>query len=212
MYICKYCNSIRISNKSLIAHEATCPKNANGYRNVPWNKGKTKYTHPSLKAQSEKMIGLKRPELSGKNHYFYGKIICSHHTNKTKRKLSVIAKRRKLGGYIRGSGRGKKGWYKGFFCDSSWELAFVIYYLEHNLFIKRNIKKRKYKFNGNWKNYIPDFETNEGLVEIKGYKTDEWLAKLKANSDIKVLYNKEMTPILEYVIKKYGKKYIRLYE
>lgn len=27
------------------------------------------------------------------------------------------------GGYRKGSGRGKKGRYKGYWCDSSWELA-----------------------------------------------------------------------------------------
>jgi hypothetical protein len=29
----------------------------------------------------------------------------------------------KVGGLREGSGRGKKGWYKGFYCRSTWELA-----------------------------------------------------------------------------------------
>jgi hypothetical protein len=60
------------------------------------------------------------------------------HTEETKQKLSKVAKERNLGGYVKGSGRGKKGWYKGIFCDSSWELAFVIFCLETNKKIKRN--------------------------------------------------------------------------
>jgi hypothetical protein len=36
-------------------------------------------------------------------------------------KLSQVALRRGLGGYERGSGRGKKGWYRGHWCDSTYE-------------------------------------------------------------------------------------------
>ena len=37
------------------------------------------------------------------------------------------------GGKRHGSGRGKKGWYKGYYCDSTWELAWVIYQLDHGV-------------------------------------------------------------------------------
>ena len=29
------------------------------------------------------------------------------------------------------TGKGKKGWYKGFFCSSTYELAYVIFCLDH---------------------------------------------------------------------------------
>lgn len=64
-----------------------------------------------------------------------------NHSDDTKKRLSEVAKDRKLGGYNPGSGRGKKGWYKGFFCDSSWGLAYIIYCLDHNIDIKRNMEK-----------------------------------------------------------------------
>ena len=134
------------------------------------------------------------------------------HTEETKQRLSVVAKMRKLGGYVKGSGRGKKGWYRGFFCDSSWELAYVIYCLEHNMSIQRNTERRQYIWQNKIKNYIPDFIVQGAVTEIKGFKTEEWLAKLEANPDVNVLYQKELKPIFDYVVNKYGKDFIRLYE
>lgn len=43
-----------------------------------------------------------------------------------------------MGGYRKGSGVGKSGWYNGIYCDSSWELAYVIYHIDNNLPIIRN--------------------------------------------------------------------------
>ena len=133
-------------------------------------------------------------------------------SEESKKKISEWAKRSGLGGYKKGSGRGKKGWYKGFFCDSSWELAFVIYCLEHDISIIRNTEKRQYVWNDLDKNYIPDFIVNGVLTEIKGYKTAQWLAKLSANSDVKVLYEQELKPIFKYVIERHGKDFISLYD
>lgn len=109
-------------------------------------------------------------------------------------------------------GYGKSGWYKGIHCDSSWELAFVIYHLEHNLYIERCKESRLYIYKGKTYKYYPDFITNEGIIEIKGYKNEKWYAKVEQNKDVKVLYKKEMQPYLEYTIKKYGKDFINLYE
>jgi hypothetical protein len=47
---------------------------------------------------------------------------------------------------------------------------------------------------------------------IKGYKTEQWLTKLKSNPDVKVLYEKDLEPVLDYVKSKYGKDFISLYE
>ena len=127
-----------------------------------------------------------------------------------KEKLSIVMK--KYGGYRQGSGRGKKGWYKGFFCDSSWELAYVIYCLDNDLDIQRNTEKLTYVFEGIEKTYIPDFIVNNIVIEIKGFKSPQWEAKLLCNPYVNVLYEQEMKPILEYVVLTYGKDYIRLYE
>lgn len=125
-------------------------------------------------------------------------------------KLKYLSK--KVGGYRKGSGRGKSGWYKGIHCDSSWELAFVIYHIDNNLSIARCKEHRKYVFEDKEHIYIPDFVTDEGIVEIKGYKTPQWEVKEKSNPDIKVLYKDDMKFYLNYVITKYGKDYIKLYE
>ena len=118
----------------------------------------------------------------------------------------------KLGGYRKGSGRGKHGWYKGIYCDSSWELAFVIYHLEHNINIKRCKNPRKYIFEGKEFKYYPDFEINNKIYEIKGYSTKRWEAKISQNSDIIVLMKEDMQKYLDYCIKKYGNNFIYLYD
>ncbi len=118
----------------------------------------------------------------------------------------------KLGGYRKGSGHGKSGWYKGIYCDSSWELAFVIYHLDNSLYIERCKEHRKYMFEGKEHIYIPDFVTDEGIIEIKGYRTKQWDIKELNNPDIKVLYKNDIKFYLEYVENKYGKDYIKLYD
>lgn len=84
----------------------------------------------------------------------------------------------KCGGYRKNSGIGKKGKYKNIYCDSSWELAFVAYHIDNNMFIERCTERRTYVYNNKEHIYIPDFVTDEGIIEIKGYKSEQWLAKL----------------------------------
>lgn len=201
---CQYCDRELANNGTLTLHERHCQHNPNrvqGKRSplagakkgsTPWNKGKSGLQT----AWNKGMTGL-----TG-----------TPHTEEMKQHLSNVAKQRGLGGYVKGSGRGKKGWYKGFFCDSSWELAYVIFCLEHNIEIRRNTEKRQYGWNDKIKNYIPDFIVEGVLTEIKGYKTEEWLAKHKANPDVKVLYEKDLENVFQYVHTKYGKNYIELYE
>ena len=115
-----------------------------------------------------------------------------------------------------GSGRGKKGWYKGYYCDSTWELAYVIYNLEHGIPFSRNTKSFDYVFNGENKKYYPDFllETGE-YVEVKGYYTKQFAAKLEQfpKELSLIIYDKiGIKPYLDYVINKYGKDYYTLYE
>ena len=209
MNTCLYCQR-EFSNKGgLGAHQPFCKSNPNRVQRltspnahpkkgtIPWNKGK-KSTRP---AWNKGVIGSTP-----------GRCTDEHAELERRRKISVFAKDRNLGGYVQGSGRGKKGWYKGFFCDSSWELAYVIFCLDHNVSIKRNTEKRQYLFKDKVKNYIPDFIVEAELIEIKGYKTEEWEAKIKCNPDVKVLYKEDLSEIFSYVITTYGKKYIELYE
>ena len=116
------------------------------------------------------------------------------------------------GGYRQGSGRGKQGWYKGIHCDSSWELAYLVYHLDHNLYIERCKEKRQYVWNNKQHTYYPDFITDDGIIEIKGYSTDQWKSKEEQNHDVKVLYKDDMKLYLDYVINTYGTDFIKLYD
>lgn len=159
--ICKFCGRTCDSVRSLVQHQLLCKKNPDhrphtgGAKrgNKAWNRGLTKSTSESVKKYSETIS----KNYSGENSPWYGK----HHTEETKMKLA------KSGGYRKGSGRGKRGTYKGYYCDSSWELAFVIYNLEHEIEFTRNRKKFKYLFEGKEHYYMPDFVINGSFVEIK---------------------------------------------
>lgn len=120
---------------------------------------------------------------------------------------------KKTGGYRKGSGVGKSGWYKGYWCDSSWELAWVIYNLEHNIEFKRNKKSFEYKLNNKKYKYYPDFIIMGIYYEIKGYVNNTTIQKLKYFKEKIVIIGKnEIKPFIKYVVDKYGNDYIRLYE
>lgn len=112
----------------------------------------------------------------------------------------------KTGGYryFSGNKSHKKGFFDNIYFDSSWELAFYVYYKEHDLKIKRCDFYRNYVYNSKTYKYYPDFITDEGIIEIKGFLTDKTKCKLEQNPDIKVLYKKDMDKYLSYVIDKYG--------
>ena len=128
---------------------------------------------------------------------FYGK----KHTKE------AIEKIRKAGGAREGSGNGKKGWYKGIYCDSTWELAFVIYMLDKKINIKRNYKKFSYIYNNEQHNYIPDFykEDIDTYYEIKGFIREKDLFKWKYfKNNLIILGSKEITPIIKQIKKDYN--------
>lgn len=126
----------------------------------------------------------------------------------TKIKISETAKRnRKSGGYRQGSGRGKQGWYHEYWCDSTYELAFVIYCIDHKIKFSRNTIKYPYKKDGETHYYLPDFKMENGeLVEIKGYLTLDTLLKISAVKDrkIKVLFYEDIEYMFDYVSEKYN--------
>jgi hypothetical protein len=204
VYSCNFCQRSFSNKGGLATHEPYCPSNPDRVRknNSPlahrpkgipaWNKGK-KSRFP---AWNKGKTGLRG----------------TPHSAETKDRLSEHAKKRNLGGYVRGSGRGKKGWYKGIFCDSSWELALVIYCIDHSIVIERNLASRTYIWDGEIRKYLPDFIVDGSLVEVKGYSSPQWQAKLDANPDIVVYGKSAMQPILKYIVDNYGRDYIRLYE
>lgn len=123
----------------------------------------------------------------------------------------------KSGGY-RGCGgdvnKGKQGWYKGYYCQSTWELAWIIYQLEHNILFKRNTEGFEYSLNGKKHKYYPDFILDDGnYIEIKGWDNGSVSSKLEQfPHKIIVLRKEEMKPYLQYAKIKYGKSLEKLYE
>ena len=208
MHLCLYCHKEYSNAGGLGAHAPFCKlnpsrrqrqKSPNAHAkkgSTPWNKNK---------------VGIQ---------VAWNKGIIGSTTGKGSTPEAELARKRKIqekaiannGGYRRGSGRGKKGWYNGYFCDSSWELAYVIYCIDHHIDIKRNTAKLSYIWEERTRSYIPDFLVNGQLTEIKGYRTAQWEAKLSAHPEVNVLYESDMKPILRYVVDKYGKDYIHLYE
>lgn len=176
------------------------PKGMKGKK--PWNRGleTNKITRDKI---SKSLIGVST-----------GIALTKEKEDDRRNKISQSMKNNpKSGGRRQGSGRGKQGWYKGFYCDSSWELAFVIYNLEHNIKFKRNNKKFYYFFNGEEHYWLPDFIIEDIYFEIKGYEDEKALAKHSSfKKQLKVLKQKEMKTYIEYVEEKYGKDYTKLYE
>ncbi len=131
-----------------------------------------------------------------------------------RQKLSEVAKRRKLGQYRKGSGRGRKGWHRGFWCDSSYELAFVMYALDQGMAFERNCQKFAYTFGGKSRTWIPDFRLTDGTyLEIKGYRSEQAEAKFAAFPyGLTVVDGRQMGFVFEYVTQTYGKNFTDLYE
>lgn len=107
------------------------------------------------------------------------------------------------------------GTYGGFHCDSSYELAVVIYCLEHNINIVRNTQGFDYIFNNESSKYYPDFIINDVFVETKNYWTEQVQAKIdQFPKDLKyaILYYDDIKPCIDYCIKKYGNNFTELYD
>ena len=130
-----------------------------------------------------------------------------------RKKLSELAKKHNFGGYVEESvNKCKQGWYHGIHCDSSWELAFILWNEYHGNDIKRYSSYFTYEYNGKIFKYYPDFIVNDkDIYEIKGYYSDRAKAKHEQNPEVILLLRKDILPILEEVETIYGKDFTRLY-
>jgi hypothetical protein len=208
LFICQYCNRETTNVGANSRHEKHCKSNPNyikAYRSpkagaklgsVPWNKGS---------------VGLQ---------IAWNKGIAGSTTGKGSTKeleqirINKIAEKAKLnnGGLRKGSGRGKKGWYKGYWCDSSWELAFVIYNIDHGIPFKRNTEGFIYNFKGSLHKYYPDFIIDDCYYEIKGYLSEQNLEKINSfEYNIKVIDKIGIQRYISYAKNKYGNNFVELY-
>jgi len=87
----------------------------------------------------------------------------------------------KTGGLREGSGISKSGYYNGFYCSSTWELAYISFLIDNDIEFKRNLERFPYvKKDGIKSFYNPDFIVGENFVEIKGPQDLNWKEKLNA--------------------------------
>lgn len=122
----------------------------------------------------------------------------------------------RAGGVRKGAGRGKSGRYKGIWCDSTWELAYVVYNLDHNIGFKRNTKFFNYIYKGKPRRYYPDFILDDGTyIEIKGYYTEQVYEKIKQfpkDLTLQILDKSAIMPYLNYIKTTYNVKPEALYD
>jgi hypothetical protein len=180
-----------------------------GFVYNPWNKGKKGvYSDETISKISESLKGKSKGVANTPEKEIIRKIRISQ----------TMKNNQKAGGLRKGSGRGKKGWYRGIWCDSTWELAWVVYNVDHDIIFKRNNDFYEYIFNGLTKKYYPDFIIEGTYYEIKGRKNFEKLNEQNKEKirqfkkKLVVLYQSDMKPYLDYVIDKYGKDFYILYD
>lgn len=134
----------------------------------------------------------------------------------------------------------KKFMYKGISFDSSWELIYYIYCLDHNISISRNTDKWfDYFYKDERHRYFPDFIVDDKIIEIKGnhlldednnltsfysdvdkslsdkekqYCKELSLAKSRCMKDNNVILISDISIYKKYIDDKYGKNYIRQFK
>lgn len=111
--------------------------------------------------------------------------------------------------WFKNGGEAHRGWYKGIWCDSSWELAFIVWCLDNGKEIVRNSENFPYPFRNGVKYYRPDFIVEGTYVEIKGVM--DYRSKRKITNfpyPIIIIGKKEITPFIDYVKVKYGDTWV----
>ena len=189
---CHFCGKECKNKNSFVNHERKCRLNPNrknaiieGFNSkgsTTWNKGLTKETDIRVLKHAE---ALSRWYAEHPNH-----ILGGLHPNSCR--------------------RCKYGTYRNFYCDSAWELAFLVYQLDHNINILRNDTPFKYLYENKVHNYYPDFIIDNVYYEIKGRYTDKDIAKLNqfdSSKTLVVIDSKSIYKYLKYCEKTYGKNF-----
>lgn len=210
-FICKFCGKECKNENSQRNHERLCKENPNkqnsnfikynyeirsGLRNSS-NFGKTKENNEDIRRGIE--TRRRKYETGEIKPGFLGK----HHTKETREHLSTIDRKNTRKNF-------HCGWYNEIWCDSSWELAFVYYNLEHNVKIERNHESFEYIFNGKIKRYYPDFKIGDDYIEIKGYKNEFYQEKCNQfpkDKNLIIIDKNSIKKYIDFVILKIGKEF-----
>lgn len=189
---CKFCGKSCKNRNSLCNHERQCNQNPdkqviyragfNDFGRTAWNKGLTKDTSKSVLKHSE---SLKEFFKSNPDH--------------------------NCGGFKPGSVSNYKfGVFNNMYCDSSWELAFLVYCRDHSIQVMRNQEGFKYEFEGKSHKYYPDFIIDDTYYEIKSRCRAIDLVKIRELSKIHsiiLIDEVSIRPYLKYCEQTYGKNF-----
>lgn len=119
----------------------------------------------------------------------------------------IYAQKRALAAIHTGSGR--KGYRNGIWCQSSYELAFVVWFEDQGKVVERSSITLDYTWKGKHHKYRPDFLVEGVTYEIKGYIDQLAKAKIKVGKKHIELYEvfdrNTMRPIIQEICKKYNK-------
>lgn len=114
----------------------------------------------------------------------------------------------KLGGARINSGKSISGWYKGIYCNSTYELAFLIYHIENNISIQRCDFYLEYEFQNKIHKYYPDFIVDNKIYEIKGRIDSKALAKQEQYPNIIIIDKEKIQFYIQFVKRKFNIKNI----
>ncbi len=184
---CEYCGKLCKNKNSLAQHELRCKENPDRKNFDSLSKYVLEETSTDKIVRYQKCHDTLRARIADGEICFDNRVFCKY----------------------------KFGTYEGYHCDSSWELAFVIYNLDHNIEFVRNTERFPYEYNGKIHTYYPDFIVDNVYYEIKSYFDDKVFNKCRdfpKNKTLIVLDKDKMQPYLDYVINKYGKDFNTLYD
>ena len=221
-FTCEFCGKLCKNHNSWRNHSRLCKLNPqrqlttyekygeipgfNDSGRIPWNKGLTAETSESMAIVQQKL----------RVKYQTGELVAHQPMNDPEVRLKHKASMKKAyANYTkRTPGKFKYGWYNDIWCDSSWELAYLLYCLDHNIVIQRNKLGFSYFWEGSVHTYFPDFylPNIDTFVEIKGYKSERDDAKINQFTETLLVVDADaMKPILSHVQNKYGKQFTDLY-
>lgn len=133
---------------------------------------------------------------------------CSDTCKKESFRLNAITNG--LGGPSKVSSYGKRGTYKGIHCDSTYELALLIYCLDHKIDIQRNETKFPYVIDDKKYSYYPDFYLPEYdiFIETKGRDIgpvyEKAQAVIDAGKKLKILHYEDLKECFNYITQQYN--------
>lgn len=218
--ICKFCNKECKNDNSLRNHERLCKENP--------MRQQSSFKKYNTQRRGQIRTGIyEKCECTFCQRIFMNKCaktfherFCFKNPNKevklvseeTKKKIGEASKKRGAGGYEVGKlgGNGKRGYYKGLYCMSSWELAFVVYHLEQGCAVEQCKEHFEYEMDGKKHLYTPDFKIGNVYYEIKNWHRPDTDFKIKSfpkDKKLILIEGSQNKIYLDFVKTKYGTKF-----